>query len=74
MSNATARQRKSDSSLEPLYSRSELATRWHVTPQHVTRNYQKMGLRPLRVGKRRLFPESQIIAAERRALTGDDAA
>jgi len=55
------------SALEPLLTRDELATRWRVTPQHITRNYQKMGLRPIAVGKRRLFPESQIIEAERRA-------
>jgi hypothetical protein len=62
------RQRKDHSSaLEPLLTRDELAQRWRVTKQHITRNYKKMGLRPIAVGKRRLFPESQVIEAERRA-------
>jgi hypothetical protein len=68
MSTKSSAQPKKDepSALERLLTRDELATRWHVTEQHVTRHYAKMGLRPVRIGKRCLFPESQIIAAERR--------
>jgi hypothetical protein len=67
---SAARQKKpapTTTTLEPLLTRSELAQRWHVTAQHITRNYKKMGLRPIAVGKRRLFPESQVLEAERRA-------
>ena len=64
-----ARQKKTaaGSALEPLFTRDELAARWRVQPQHITRNFRKLGLRPVKVGKRCLFPESQILEAEQRA-------
>ena len=69
LEHSPARQGKTGrpTALEPLFTRDELAQRWRVTAQHITRHYKKMGLRPIAVGKRRLFPESQIIEAERRA-------
>ena len=69
-----ARQGKSGrpTALEPLLTRDELAQRWRVTAQYITRRYRKLGLRPIAVGKRRLFPESQIIEAERRASGAAD--
>ena len=67
-----ARQRKgsesAESSLERLWTREEIAARYRVTPTWVTRNWGKLGLRPMRVGKRQLTPESQLEAADRRAL------
>jgi len=72
LEHSPARQRKSapgSNALEPLLTRDELAARWHVQPLHVTRNYRRLGLRPVRVGKRVLFPASQILEAERRAST-----
>jgi hypothetical protein len=57
--------------LEPLFTRDELAARWHVTAQHITRNAARLGLRAVRVGKRVLFPESQIVEAERRQTIGE---
>jgi hypothetical protein len=57
--------------LERLLTRDELAERWHVTAQHLGKNAAKLGLRPLRVGKRCLFPISQVIEAERRQMFGE---
>ena len=54
--------------LERLYTRDEVAERYHVNPRWVTVNYRKLGLKPMRVGKRILFPASQLIEADRRAL------
>jgi hypothetical protein len=53
------------SALEPLLTRDELAARWRVKKQFVTRHFAKLGLRPVRVGKRVLFPISQVAEAER---------
>jgi hypothetical protein len=57
--------------LEPLYTRDEVAARWHVKKQWVTRNYWKIGLHPIKRGKRLLFPHSQIVEADRRAVAGE---
>jgi hypothetical protein len=70
LEHSPARQEKSaGGALEPLYTRDEVAARWRVQPQHITRNYARLGLRPIRVGKRQLFTESNIIAVERRATS-----
>ena len=55
--------------LEPLYTREELAARWRVQPQHITRHYKKMGLKPVEVSKRKLFPESQILKVESKSIS-----
>jgi hypothetical protein len=54
----------------PHLTREELAARWRVQPLWVTQNYQRIGLRPLKVGKRLLFSLDQVEAHERRAFGG----
>jgi len=72
LEHSPARQSKgsasTEGSLERLWTREEIAARYRVTPTWVTRNWGKLGLRPMRVGKRQLTPESQPEAADRRAL------
>jgi hypothetical protein len=73
LEHSPTRQRKGPASatggsLERLWTREEIAARYRVTPTWVTRNWGKLGLRPMRVGKRQLTPESQLEAADRRAL------
>jgi hypothetical protein len=72
LEHSPARQRNGPASagggLERLWTREEIAARYRVTPTWVTRNWHKLGLRPMRVGKRQLTPESQLAAADRRAL------
>jgi hypothetical protein len=53
-------------------TRDELAERWRVQAQWVTRHYAKLGLRTLKVGKRILFSLAQIEEIERRAFEGDE--
>jgi hypothetical protein len=50
----------------PHLTRDELADRWRVKPQWVTKNYVRIGLRPMRAGKRLLFSLAQVEAHERR--------
>jgi hypothetical protein len=50
----------------PHLTRDELADRWCVKPQWVTKNYARIGLRPMRAGKRLLFSLAQIEAHEAR--------
>jgi hypothetical protein len=57
-----------DAGQYPHLTREELAARWRVQPLWVTQNYQRIGLRPLKVGKRLLFSIDQIEAYERRAF------
>jgi hypothetical protein len=59
------------SALEPLYTRDEVAARYRVTASWVTRNYRRLGLKPLNISKRRLFPHSQLLELDRRALAGE---
>jgi hypothetical protein len=50
----------------PHLTRDEFADRWRVKPQWITKNYARLGFRPLRAGKRLLFSLDQIEAYERR--------
>ena len=52
----------------PHLTRDELATRWNLTPVTITRNYQKLGLRPIRLCGRLLFPMPQVEAIERQTM------
>jgi hypothetical protein len=76
LEHSPARQKKAGkaltpSELEPLYTRAEVAARYRVTASWVTRNYRRLGLRPLNFSKRRLFPHSQLVELDRRALAGE---
>jgi len=48
-----------------------MATRWHRTPKTIERHYAAWGLRPLRFGGRLLFPFSQVLEVEQRAMNGE---
>ncbi|HEV2901132.1 MAG TPA: hypothetical protein VGX71_25485 [Pseudaminobacter sp.] len=52
----------------PHLTTQELAARWRVTVFTLSGNYQKWGLRPIKIGKRLLFPLDQIEAVERRSM------
>jgi hypothetical protein len=50
----------------------ELAQRWRRARKTVERNYQRWGLTPLRFGGGSLlFPISQILEVEERAMRGE---
>jgi hypothetical protein len=49
----------------------ELAARWKRTRKTIERHYQEWGLRPLRFGGRLLFPISQVLEVEERAMRGE---
>lgn len=49
----------------------ELACRWRRKRKTIERHYAKWGLRPLRFGGRLLFPISQILEVEHRAMHGE---
>jgi len=49
----------------------ELARRWRRKRKTIERHYAKWGLRPLRFGGRLLFPISQILEVEHRAMHGE---
>jgi hypothetical protein len=49
----------------------ELARRWKRKRKTVERHYQSWGLVPLRFGGRLIFPMSQVLEAERRAMLGE---
>lgn len=42
----------------------ELAERWGVNTTTISRNYRKLGLTPIRLGKRLLFKLEQVEAVE----------
>ncbi|QIG50387.1 hypothetical protein G5V57_23240 [Nordella sp. HKS 07] len=52
----------------PHLTTNELAARWRCTVFTISAKYRSLGLRPIRVGKRLLFPIVQIEAAERRSM------
>ena len=52
----------------PHLTRSELADRWNLTSVSITRNYQRLGLKPIRLCGRLLFPLGQVEAVERRQM------
>ena len=49
----------------------ELARRWRRQRKTVERHYARWGLRPLRFGGRLLFPISQVLEVEQRAMRGE---
>lgn len=57
----------------PHLTTDDLAARWHSTKFTISRKYRLLGLRPIRVGKRLLFPVDQVEAAERRSMVGEAA-
>jgi len=57
---------------EPAHlTMEELARRWRRKRKTIERHYAKWGLRPLRFGGRLLFPISQILEVEHRAMHGE---
>ena len=52
----------------PHLTTEELAARWRCTVYTISMKYRKLGLRPLRVGKRLLFPIDQVEAVERKSI------
>jgi hypothetical protein len=55
----------------PHLTMDELARRWRRKRKTIERHYAKWGLRPLRFGGRLLFPISQILEVEQRAMRGE---
>jgi hypothetical protein len=49
----------------------ELAARWRRKRKTIERHYSEWGLRPLRLGGRLLFPLSQVLEVEQRAMRGE---
>jgi hypothetical protein len=49
----------------------ELARRWRRKRKTVERHYSRWGLVPLRFGGRLLFPITQVLEVERRAMLGE---
>ena len=54
----------------PHLTTQELASRWRCTVFTISNKYRKLGLRPLRIGKRLLFPIEQVQAVERNSQVG----
>ena len=50
---------------------AELAARWKRKRKTIERHYARWGLRPLRFGGRLLFPLTQVLEAEDRAMRGE---
>lgn len=55
----------------PHLTSEELAARWRTSTFTICRNHRKWGLKPIRIGKRNLFPIAQIEEAERRCMIGE---
>jgi hypothetical protein len=55
-----------ESDFRPHLTSYELAARWRCRRETVSRRYQALGLRPIRVAKVLLFPRDQVEAVERR--------
>lgn len=58
----------------PHLTTNDLAARFHCTPWTISMNYRKWGLRPLKIGKRLLFPLPQVEAMEARMTSKEFAA
>ncbi len=52
----------------PHLTTGELAARWRCTVFTISAKYRSLGLRPIRVGKRLLFPIAQIEEVEARSM------
>lgn len=55
----------------PHLTTEDLAARWHCTKFTISKKYRLLGLRPITVGKRLLFPVGQVEEAERRSMVGE---
>jgi len=54
----------------PHLDRAELAARWRTQPDRISRSYRRLGLRPIKIMKRMLFPLDQILRVERERMVG----
>ena len=52
----------------PHLTSVELAARWRTTVFTVSKRHQQWGLRPIKIGRRKLYPIDQIEAAEKRFM------
>jgi hypothetical protein len=57
----------------PHLNTEDLAARWHCTKFTISKKYRLLGLRPITVSKRLLFPLDQVEQAERRSMIGEAA-
>ena len=57
--------------IHPHLTTEELAARWRCTIFTISAKYRSLGLRPIRIGKRLLFPLAQVEEAERRSMGGE---
>jgi hypothetical protein len=62
------RARAQRETFHPHLTTEELAARWRCTIFTISAKYRGLGLRPIRVGKRLLFPMEQVEAAEQRSM------
>lgn len=49
----------------PHLTMRELARRWHQHPVNISKTWKQLGLRPIKIGRRLLFPIEQIEEYER---------
>jgi hypothetical protein len=61
----------SEANGSPHLTTVELAARWRCTVFTLSGKYQKLGLRPFRLGKRLLFPMNQVLDVEKRLMAGE---
>jgi len=52
----------------PHLTTNELAARWRCTIFTISNKYRSLGLRPIRIGKRLLFPMDQVERVERESM------
>jgi hypothetical protein len=52
----------------PHLTTAELAARWRCTVFMISNKYRKLGLKPIRVGKRLLWPIEQVERVERESM------
>jgi hypothetical protein len=55
----------------PHLTTEDLAARWRCTRFTISKKYRLLGLRPITIGKRLLFPVAQVEEAERRSMVGE---
>lgn len=54
----------------PHLTTGELAARWRCTVFTISNKYRTLGLRPIRVSRRLLFPITQVEEVERNSMLG----
>lgn len=52
----------------PHLTTVELSNRWRITVYTLSKMYRGLGLRPIKIGRRLLFPLDQIEAVERHSM------